>query len=240
MIDHCAWDNPGADPYRGTASEWVARLPAEQRGQVAHLLTFVQNRDYDAIVYIDKDGITPADGKRTHTYENRVEYMAFGSKGTICKTTSRKWDASQMESAMLFCGGGNICVARWSICNNYSIVYREPVPTTNLPPVGMLPPEVPVDGGGTVPGYPSDAPPGIGLVGPEPPPSFNPPPEPPVYWPPSYGYPTPGGWYYPPSYPPCAGCAPTPGVLTPIPEPSTWLALLVGFPFLLWAKRRLI
>jgi hypothetical protein len=159
----------------------------------------------------------------------QLEQVAFGKSGTICKSISRKWDAGQVESAMLFCAGGNICVARWSVCNNYSIVYRTPVPTKTLPPVAGIPPEAPFEGGGVNP-QPDAPPAGPELVGFVPPPSSDSPGYP--VWVP---YPVPsGGGFYP--SPPTVG--PTINPVGVIPEPETWALFAAGLLLMVWQGMR--
>lgn len=116
----CDWSDPGVDPYTGTARAAIERMvtiPAPVR-QV--LIARAERDEYDDVVMIDRDTIrSPA-----HEYRPEITSMAFGGRGRVCATVSRAgWDARHVESAMVFCAGG-YCIARPSVCNNWSIVQR--------------------------------------------------------------------------------------------------------------------
>lgn len=118
-IDQCEWDHPGRDIYTGTPRAAIMAMGTIPDSVKQVLISRAERNDYDDIVFIDKDSVR---GK--YAYQPEVKFMAFGGRGTICKSVSRNsWSATHVESAMAFCDKG-YCVARPSVCNNWSIIER--------------------------------------------------------------------------------------------------------------------
>lgn len=230
MIDTCDWNNPGADPYVGTARAAImsfAQIPKAARIALVARAE-AKTPEYDDVVMVDRDAIR---GRRE--YEPGIGSMHFGGAGRVCAVVTRTgWSDQHVESAMVFCADG-WCVARFSVCNNWSIIRLADRPAASLPPITG-------PGGGfefetlaavPVPGLP----PAATLT---PPATF----APPAGAPPSYGPPL---WYLPPPIfvggPCCVPCFDSPGVPgipTPVPEPSTWLLFACGLALLSTRLRR--
>lgn len=119
LIDSCDWNAPGRDAYQGTARaaiEAMATIPAPIR---AVLIERAERHDFDDVILVDRDSI-----KGKYDYEKEIGFMAFGHAGRVCVNVTRAgWDAARVESAMVFCEADH-CVARFSVCNNWSIVAR--------------------------------------------------------------------------------------------------------------------
>ena len=138
FIDTCSWDNPGTDRYQGTARsaiEAMSEIPAPVR---AALIARTEKKvpDFDEVVMIDRETIR---GKRAYAPELRN--MAFGSKGRVCRTTTRdRWTDSHVETAMVYCESG-WCIAQPVVCGNWSQIALAPQPPVPLlPPVALLAP----------------------------------------------------------------------------------------------------
>ena len=119
----CDWSEPGRAPYTGSARAAImafATIPAPIRQVLAER---AERGDFDDVVMIDRDSITSHNGR--HAYRPEMRSMHFGGKGKVCDTITRKWKSSHVESAMVFCEGA-YCVARPSVCNNYSLITRLP------------------------------------------------------------------------------------------------------------------
>ncbi len=234
VIDQCDWDHPGRDVYTGTARAAIMQMVQIPE---AIRLTLIERAEaktpqYDDVVMIDRDTVT---GK--YGYRPDIEFMAFGSRGRVCKTVSRaKWGPTRVESAMVFCSGA-YCILRPSICNNWAIIQREPEQRTppsfaseppdyrETTPAGGVSELPPIAG---TPAVPSDAVfvPGLSVT----PGGFV-----------AVGYPVPVP--YPVGYPYPVYTPPV--VAAPIPEPATWAQMLAAFilAFILWPAgkfRRLI
>lgn len=143
MIDHCTWDNPGHEPYVGTPSSAIHALGFIPVPVRRVLVERAERHDFDDVVYIDRDSIQ---GKR-YAYAPEVSFMAFGAHGKVCADVTRtKWRPEHVESAIVICEQG-WCVARPSVCNNWSVVVRlarrEPPAgaLVSAPPEALLPPE---------------------------------------------------------------------------------------------------
>lgn len=214
LIDTCNWDHPGADAYSGSASSAIyamASIPAPVRRVLAER---AERHEVDDVVYIDRDTIR---GK--YDYAPEISFMAFGSRGRVCASVTRnQWSSEHVESAIVICEEG-WCVARPSVCNNWSLVSRRrsvaPPVAVLFPPAADQPP--PLVGGGPGPlGVP-------GVLVPDVPESLTP--VEPTDRVLSQGLP---------------GPVPVPGVLvpvvrvTPIPEPTILWLMIVGLVAVAW------
>lgn len=210
----CEWTHPGADPYRGTPSAWIAQAPIPSAAKL-ELLAMIATNSYTDVVYISRNAIVSANPSiREYRYGSELQAMAFGA-GRVCGQPSRVgWDAGHIESGMVFCASDNSCVVRPSICNNWSIIFREPETPPAL--VWMPVPEVPAESPPVIPsevpvGADEPRPIGFGWPGPS---GFG--------WPGGGG----GGYGAPPVY-----TAP-PSQVSTIPEPSSWALMLGGLAIL--------
>lgn len=119
VIDHCNWDNPGVNPYRGSVAEAVSRyteIPASDRAQI---IKAIEQKQYDDIVLITKNKVIG-----THTYSPNLTKMHFGTN-TVCKEISRKgWANSRLERAKVY-SYGKYSVIIPEICGNVSLIVKE-------------------------------------------------------------------------------------------------------------------
>lgn len=228
MIHQCSWSHPGANPYTGTAEEWIAKAPLNS-AESTEILDRIRRNDFTDIVYISRDGITSANPAiRNIHYDPHLSFMAFGSRGDVCNEVSIL-DLPDVQSALVFCSSDGVCVARPSICNNWTILLREP----EQPPIEPPPAEGRTDEVGP------SAPVGLSM-----PPVLPATPDasPPVYawfggggdsfggFPP-VDFPVGGGGGY------CPPVVPTPPI-PPVPEPATWAIMLTGLFSLLHKARK--
>lgn len=247
----CAWDHPGRDPFIGDLTQALDHyrdIPADARKQ---LKLRMASHDYDDVVVITRDSI---EGRQS--YGSRITGMHFGA-GRVCGSVTRdRWDVQHREAGLVYCAGQH-CVLVPSVCRNLSrivprggpgpghpqsppeLVFEPPgaisppvppastpdlPPTLVSPPVGIPPSLVPPVA--LPPAFPAppDAPPPL-LVDtpPDIPPRLTPPPE--VFWPPAL----------PPEYAPPGVGVPAP----PVPEPQSWILLILGAAALaFWFTRR--
>lgn len=205
MID-CTWDNPGADPYRGTATAAIMAMASVPPAVRVLLAKKAEVSRYDDLVTISKKEI-----KGKYTYSPELRSMAFGSKGRVCATVSRNgWAETHTETAMVFCEAG-WCVARPAVCNNWALVQR-------LKSLGPVPPPAPAEGA-PLPGGGGTTPQSTPMV----PQTFEQLAKPPVV---QERWQVPQGPSYEPYYPPVHVYVPLP--VHQVPEPPTWLLALAG------------
>lgn len=124
----CSWDNPGANPYTGTAQAAIDRytdLPEKVRNKLKYRL---QYGNPDEMVAIRRNTI---EGK--HAYNPTIRDMHFG-KGKVCGTVSRaRWSAARVEPGAVYCADGH-CILVPEICGNVSrITRRDAEPPSALP-----------------------------------------------------------------------------------------------------------
>lgn len=225
----CSWNAPGANRYTGNVPDAVAAytdIPAETRIKLRERM---QRHDYDEAVAIRRDSITSL----ARTYEPELRQMHFGSKGQVCDTVDRSaWSADAVERALVYCVDGE-CVAVPSVCGNVSRVRRVTTATLSGDPLPV------VAGLASAPfetlAMPA-APPEKVLQGP-------PGGAPPHSSPPTYFGPPAGGYGPPPPIfvpgPPGGYVPPPVDIRPPVPEPSTWLLMGLGFLGLaIWNRRR--
>lgn len=220
ITGNCSWDRPGANPFRGNdlaaAVDHYKDIPAKQREE---LKAKISKRQYDDIATIKRDSIA---GKNDYS---DLRDMHFGSPVKVCRSvTMNKWSDQMVERGLVYCSQ-DTCLIVPTVCNNLSRISIRPKPPKEEPPVGGggTPPETPVSPPGSgEPPFSSRVPPG-GEVPPNPP-TFETPPAafPPSVLPPSVVPPI----IYVPPIPPVV--VPPPFVPPPVPEPETYLLLLLG------------
>lgn len=216
----CSWDNPGANPYRGSVPAAVhsyTDIPLETRNRLQQKM---EKRQYDEIVDIRRDRIA---GK--HDYVD-LRDMHFGGN-RLCRTVSMsKWGDQALERGLIYCEGAH-CLIVPTVCNNVSRVTR--LKTFERPKdqgAGQTQPLAP-----EVYGFPLAKAP-IVDVGPIEP-SFKASVEQPPLGRPSAPW---TGYVWPQN-------DPRPSIIIYtliVPEPSTWLTMGLSLgAVLLWARRRL-
>lgn len=222
-INHCDWNSPGADPFHGEVPAAVARyteIPPAARDELRRRM---ERHEFDDVAEIRRDTIT---GR--HDYAD-MRSMHFGKK--LCRKVSRaKWTDAMVERGLVYCvEDGRYCVIVPTVCSNVSLVTRL-VPRA-APPVAEVPPvfELPVEPPGAIPSDPPAEWPPINTGVPE---TFEEGSGPPAqWWPPVYVY-----------GPPSIVFVPGPPIVVPpvpaIPEPSTWLLMVLGVAALSIRARR--
>lgn len=238
IVSACSWDNPGANPYRGSVPAAVHAyqdIPASVR---VRLQARMEKHQYDEVVDIKRDQIV---GANEYT---ELRDMHFGG-GKLCQTVSRsKWAEASVERGLVYCEDEH-CLIVPTVCNNVSRVTRVkslggggggagsslgPVPTITATPIetAVIP-----DPGGSSPGINEPLPPPVSFED-----GVNPPP--PISrsgdWSPPWIPP-----YYPPSFGSCCwtwGPPVDPPPIPAIPEPKTWLLFALGLAILTAFKRK--
>lgn len=123
----CSWDNPGANPYRGSTSAAIERyqdIPEQVRRT---LIRRMKERQSDDQVSITRDAIV---GK--HLYEPAIRDMHFGSASVCTSVTRSKWAEHRQEPAAVYCVG-EYCILVPRICGNVSRITRLPASRTAPP-----------------------------------------------------------------------------------------------------------
>ncbi|CAN5441880.1 hypothetical protein BH11PSE9_BH11PSE9_26430 [soil metagenome] len=260
-VQNCSWDKPGHNPFMGDVVAAVDRytdIPADVR---ARLKQRMAKRDYDDIADIRRDSV-----QGRHDYDASIRDMHFGTN-RVCSSVSRAaWSPTQQERGLVYCEGDQ-CIIVPTVCRNVSRITRHqpravasavaaapeggpegelifPPPAAGVPPAADAPAEggLPGGAGGTPPSSSFASIAGVPLVGggsngsdSSPPPGSNPAGNggpsgesgatPPVITPPLT---IPGGGF------PGVPIGPLPAV----PEPSTWLMMMVGLAACFAASRR--
>ena len=217
----CDWTDPGHDRYTGTVASAIAAYNFPLATQSALIRAF-EAREFTDTVVIDRDTIR---GKR-HAYAPDIRAMHFGSRGRRCATVTRTgWAPDHVETALVVCAGGE-CVAWPAVCGN---VFR-------LSKLADAPPGPPRSAPTEQPGR--NAPTALAAAEL----TAEPYPEPALALEqtPQFVGPL---WYAPGFAPPGTPGFTSPGapigVRNPVPEPATWLLLLLGLISALALKRRM-
>lgn len=224
LIPVCSWNNPGQNPYMGDLREAVlmqSDIPVDVLYRLAHR---VDRKEYDELVKIKRDSI---EGTKA-TYSSHIWNMNFGSRGRVCMTVDRsKWQDQAFEMAMVFCEG-QYCILLPEVCRNISRIMRLP---------GELARE-------TIPSLPMETFESLAST-----------PTPSAFVAIELGQPDDSSMVASSSFQdvhqtiPKMGFIPTDNyggkgghvgvIAAPVPEPSTWIMMLVGLVGLLaWSSRR--
>lgn len=138
VIDACAWDRPGHNPFSGdvvAAVDHYADIPAAVRER---LKARMETRQYDEIVSIRRDRI---EGRAT--YAPALSEMHFG-RGRVCRTVTRSgWSDAMEERGLVYCEAGH-CVIVPTVCRNVSRVTRLGPPREAPPPLAVASGEAPL------------------------------------------------------------------------------------------------
>lgn len=117
-LDSCDWASPGADRYTGTATAAIHAFATIPEPVQKRLLAKHEKRAYDDIVHIDRDSIRG----RKESWDPAIRNMHFGSRGKQCGRVDRSmWSSAQVESAVVYCDSG-YCVAWPSVCGNWFVI----------------------------------------------------------------------------------------------------------------------
>ena len=115
----CSWAHPGANPYRGAPPAVLAdfAMSDDTRRQLRALMT---ERRYTDVVTITRDHIAGQ-----HAYNN-LRQMHSGH-GQVCHGSVDRsaWSVTHEERGLVYCVGVT-CVVVPTICNNVSLVTRQP------------------------------------------------------------------------------------------------------------------
>jgi len=115
----CSWAHPGANPYRGVPAAVLAdfAMADETRRQLRGLMAA---RRYTDVVTITRDRIAGQ-----HAYSD-LRQMHSGH-GQVCHGSVDRsaWSPTHEERALVYCVG-ETCVLVPTVCNNVSLVTRQP------------------------------------------------------------------------------------------------------------------
>jgi hypothetical protein len=112
FTDVCSWDHPGSDRYTGNIPAAIAAYGFPVATQQALVAAF-EARQFDDRVIITREEI-----RGQKVYDPEIRAMHFGSRGIVCRTTTRaRWPADHVERALVFCAHGE-CLAWPSVCGN--------------------------------------------------------------------------------------------------------------------------
>lgn len=245
LHEACSWNRPGVDPFMGDVVAAVDRyrdIPPEVRER---LKARMAKREYDDLVSIRRDSIDGSAGRR---YGSAISDMHFGTNQVCRSVTRAAWSADMQERGLVYCEAGH-CILVPTVCRNVSRISRKGV----LNERAEAPPESEETEGpraappGAVPAHDAGEP----MVGPlafDGSPSFAQPGDWNAAGPGGPGRtssrtrhldePGPGD-SQPPVVPPGGISPPMPPVVaTPVPEPQTWVLLLLGLASLALARHR--
>jgi hypothetical protein len=115
----CSWAHPGANPYRGVPAAVLAdfAMADDTRRQLRVLMAA---RRYTDVVTITRDHIAGQ-----HAYSD-LRQMHSGH-GQVCHGSVDRsaWSPTHEERALVYCVG-ETCVVVPTVCNNVSLVTRQP------------------------------------------------------------------------------------------------------------------
>ena len=119
-LPQCSWDEPGHNPFMGDVVAAVDRytdIPVDVRNRLKQRMA---KREYDDIASIRRDSI---EGKAR--YDTKIRDMHFGV-GRVCSTVSRQaWLPSHQERGLVYCEGSE-CIIVPTVCRNVSRIKRDP------------------------------------------------------------------------------------------------------------------
>ena len=115
----CSWAHPGANPYRGDPAHALADfdLPEATR---AKLRTMMAAHGYTDVATITRDDIVGA-----RSYTDLREMHSGGGRMCHGSVDRSAWSAKRRERGLVYCAD-DACVIVPTICNNVSLVSREP------------------------------------------------------------------------------------------------------------------
>lgn len=122
----CSWDNPGQNRFVGNVAAAVQTytdISIEERNALQRRL---ENREYDEIVEITRDGIRGAE-----EYTD-LRQMFFGQNNRCESVTREKWAAGKKEYGFVYCEKQN-CLLVPFICSNLSRVTKVQRPPAQPP-----------------------------------------------------------------------------------------------------------
>lgn len=121
MID-CNWDNPGADPYRGSSVSQAIASYGFSEQETKELNWKIKAGMPDAVIYIKKDSIESPFGKASNLRD-----MHFGNNRKCIGLVHRnKWSDTDEKPALVYCSS-RVCLAVPVVCGNISRVDYEPL-----------------------------------------------------------------------------------------------------------------
>jgi len=121
MIDHCSWDNPGANPYVGRTEEAIYRYADIPSSTQQALIDKIKQKRIDDVAFIKRDSV---EGR--YNYSD-LRQMHFGKNSVCAKVRVNKWTDSQTEIGLVYCVGEH-CVIVPTVCGNISRITRTTKP----------------------------------------------------------------------------------------------------------------
>ena len=119
-LPQCSWNEPGHNPFMGDVVAAVDRytdIPVDVR---TRLKVRMARRQYDDMASIRRDSI-----EGTARYDAKLRDMHFGV-GRVCSTVSRQaWLPSHQERGLVYCEGSE-CIIVPTVCRNVSRIKRDP------------------------------------------------------------------------------------------------------------------
>jgi len=122
IVASCDWNSPGVDRYTGTAEAAIhsyADIPKPIRDRLSAKMAA---RQYDDQVVIKRNAIKSV--KTGTEYAPQMWDMQFGSKGKICQSVNRtKWADNTEEGGLIYCHGSH-CLIVPAVCGNIARVSK--------------------------------------------------------------------------------------------------------------------
>jgi hypothetical protein len=137
----CAWDHPGADPYRGPVRESVSAavarypdIPPQARAQLVEKARLLQP---DGIVTITRTELASNDGTAANL---RDMHHGSGPRAGVCAgpVTRNGWSDSHAETALVYCAESH-CIAVPIVCGNVARIDFERWTQAEIPHQEPLP-----------------------------------------------------------------------------------------------------
>jgi hypothetical protein len=115
----CSWAHPGANPSRGAPTSALADFPMSEDTR-RQLRALMEAHRYTDVVTITRDDIS---GKSRY---GDLRMMHSG-RGELChgSVDRSEWSATHQERGLVYCVG-ETCVIVPTVCNNVSLLSREP------------------------------------------------------------------------------------------------------------------
>jgi hypothetical protein len=119
-VQTCSWSSPGSNPYTGTFHEAIDSYVDIPLEIRSKLKARMDKWDYDDLVEIKRDSITSLGGGQR--YSPHIWSMHFGS-GSVCSGVDRSGWTTEVQGAMVFCEEGH-CLLLPAVCRNISRIFR--------------------------------------------------------------------------------------------------------------------